>query len=134
MKKLSTFNCILHTVYCLLLTVYCLLFTSCIDEFLTRQPKNLLSEESIWGNGGDRNAIMALLANYYDNIPFEPGSEVGYSLPKKWLDPVKIHDLRVYVAGTNLFSIDPHPYSDPETAGWYYPITKIWTVGVNLTF
>jgi hypothetical protein len=70
MKKLSTFNCIL-------LTVYCLLFTSCIDEFLTREPKNLLSEESIWGDGGDRTAIMALLANYYDNIPFDPGSEVG---------------------------------------------------------
>jgi hypothetical protein len=60
--------------------------------------------------------------------------ELGYSLPKKWLDPLRIHDLRVYVAGTNLFTIDPHPYSDPETPAWYYPITKLWTVGVNLTF
>jgi hypothetical protein len=53
------------------------LFTSCLDDFLTRQPKNLLSEADVWANGGDRNAIMALLANYYDNIPFESGPETG---------------------------------------------------------
>jgi TonB-linked SusC/RagA family outer membrane protein len=60
--------------------------------------------------------------------------ELGYSFPKKWLEPLRINDVRVYVSGTNLFSIDPHPFSDPETPGWYYPITKIWNIGVNLTF
>jgi hypothetical protein len=52
------------------------LFASC-DDFLTRQPMDMLSEENTWGNGGDRNTIMALLANYYDNIPFESGPETG---------------------------------------------------------
>lgn len=60
--------------YCLLLTAYCLLFTSCLDDFLTREPQTLISEANVWGDGGDRTAIMALLANYYDNIPFEHGT------------------------------------------------------------
>ena len=61
----------------LILVAGILLFTSCIDDFLTRQPMNQISENDVWGNGGDRKAIMALLANYYDNIPYNYGAEVG---------------------------------------------------------
>jgi TonB-linked SusC/RagA family outer membrane protein len=60
--------------------------------------------------------------------------ELGYSLPGKWLKSLKIHDVRFYVSGMNIFTIHPHPFSDPETPGWYYPITKTWNLGANLTF
>jgi TonB-linked SusC/RagA family outer membrane protein len=60
--------------------------------------------------------------------------ELGYSLPKKWLNAVKINDVRVYLSGTNLFTVSAHPFGDPETPIWYYPITKLWNIGVNLTF
>jgi hypothetical protein len=79
MKTLfKTANCHCQLLLFAVLMAGILFFTSCNDDFLTRQPKSLISEENVWGNGGDRKAIMALLANYYDNVPYECGSDVGH--------------------------------------------------------
>jgi len=63
--------------------------------------------------------------------------EFGYSLPKKLLAKALISDLRLYVAGTNLFTITNAPGIDPEVEddnGLAYPTTRVINVGINLKF
>ncbi len=64
---------------------------------------------------------------------------IGYNLPKNLLDVIKIKDLRIYVAGTNLFTASKlNKYSiDPEApsgyGGYYYPQMRTFTCGINLS-
>lgn len=63
--------------------------------------------------------------------------ELGYSLQKKALNAIGISKLRAYVSGTNLLTwhhlrtdcIDPE-----QTTQNQYPITKMVTFGLNVTF
>ncbi|AYN66624.1 TonB-dependent receptor [Euzebyella marina] len=64
--------------------------------------------------------------------------ELGYSLPKPWLDKVGFQKARFYVNGYNLFSFDNLKKFgiDPEVNeenGLQYPQNKFVNVGVNLS-
>ncbi|MDR0939366.1 MAG: TonB-dependent receptor [Mediterranea sp.] len=64
---------------------------------------------------------------------------VGYAFPYRWLAKtgIGISALRVYVAATNLLTITPFKYVDPEMAtinNGYYPQQKNYSVGMNITF
>lgn len=64
---------------------------------------------------------------------------IGYSLPVALLTKAKVRNLRLYLAGTNLFTINPLKkyYVDPEApsgqAGYYYPQQRTISFGLNLT-
>lgn len=64
---------------------------------------------------------------------------LGYNLPKNILTKANIRNLRVYFAGTNLFTINPlKKYDiDPEApsgqAAYYYPQQRTVSIGLNLT-
>ena len=63
--------------------------------------------------------------------------QVGFNLPDKWLKPISIKSLRVYLSGDNLLTLSKYPKGwDPElnTGGAFYPIQKTYTVGVNIDF
>lgn len=63
--------------------------------------------------------------------------ELGYSVPKKVLKKLSMSKLRFYVSGTNLLTwhhlktncVDPE-----QTTTNQYPITKMFTFGLNVTF
>jgi TonB-linked SusC/RagA family outer membrane protein len=64
----------------------------------------------------------------------------GYNLPKELLEFAKINSLRIYFAGTNLFTLDRlKKYGlDPEAPlndnTWlHYPQQRVFTFGLNLT-
>lgn len=65
---------------------------------------------------------------------------VGYEFPKPWLSKVGIERLRVYFAGTNLFTLSSlNKYGvDPEmpegTPAYYYPQQRTLSFGLNLSF
>lgn len=65
---------------------------------------------------------------------------LGYEFPKTWLSKVGIERLRVYFAGTNLFTLSSlNKYGvDPEmpegTPVYYYPQQRTLSVGLNLSF
>lgn len=76
---------------------------------------------------------------------------IGYTLPKKLVEKVKLASVRIYVTGQNLWTwspmykitkdFDPEVIegSDPEVAtgqgdGFSYPMLKTYTIGINLTF
>ena len=64
--------------------------------------------------------------------------ELGYSLPSKWLQPMKISSLRVYTNGNNLWTVwtkIPVKTIDPEqTTNLVLPIMKMVNFGLNIVF
>lgn len=65
-------------------------------------------------------------------------AQLGYTLPKRWLTAANIQNLRVYVEGSNLFTISGLPEGiDPESPGvnnGYYPQQRIIMGGISVTF
>jgi TonB-linked SusC/RagA family outer membrane protein len=64
--------------------------------------------------------------------------QIGYTLPRKWVAPAKISNLRVFVSGENLLTLksSDFPGVDPELGGSIivYPIAKLFSGGVSITF
>lgn len=65
-------------------------------------------------------------------------AQLGYTLPKKWTNAVKIEAIRFFIEGQNLFTIDGLPDGiDPESPGvnnGYYPQQRLMMGGLSLTF
>lgn len=65
--------------------------------------------------------------------------EIGYTLPQKWMNTVGLASCRLYLNGSNLFTIDSIDICDPEspndTGGTnFYPLSRTFSFGVNLIF
>lgn len=64
--------------------------------------------------------------------------EIAYTLPNDWTKRAKMQNVRLYITGNNLFTIDQIKFQDPESnatsAGQYYPQSRTYTFGVNLSF
>jgi hypothetical protein len=66
--------------------------------------------------------------------------QIGYTVPVEVLQKWKINRLRVYFSGQNLFSLnsfyrgwDPEMTNGTGDGSQFYPITKVYTFGLNLT-
>lgn len=61
--------------------------------------------------------------------------QVGYTLPKQWTAKYGISRLRIYSSIDNLFTITSFDGVDPEAvSGNYYPLTRNYSFGLNVTF
>jgi len=64
--------------------------------------------------------------------------QIGYTLPKNWVNKVKINNLRLYVTGENLLTVKDKNFRgvDPELGGSInvYPIARMYSGGVSITF
>lgn len=67
--------------------------------------------------------------------------ELGYTLPVKWASKVGSKNIRLYFNGLNLYTWDNLPTKnfDPELTlsgrgQFTYPITRVYNLGVNVTF
>ncbi|PSL49239.1 TonB-linked SusC/RagA family outer membrane protein [Chitinophaga niastensis] len=63
--------------------------------------------------------------------------DLGYNVPAVLCKRIGLQNLRVYVSGQNLLTIDRVKIFDPEApsgSGQFYPQTKIYNVGLNVTF
>jgi hypothetical protein len=64
---------------------------------------------------------------------------LGYNFPQHMMDNLFVNRLRVYLSGQNIFTLHNMPPGlDPETpnntAGAFYPITGVYTLGFDITF
>ncbi|MBC6997073.1 TonB-dependent receptor [Cytophaga sp. FL35] len=64
---------------------------------------------------------------------------LGYKIPRDLTDRFRITNARIYVSGQNLATWDNMPEGiDPLTPqfsqGAFYPVTKVFTMGLNVTF
>lgn len=87
------------------------------------------------GTGQMQNSTFYLYNTSYLKLK---SLQIGYTLPKKWLTSAKIQKCRIFVAGENLLTIKAKdfPAVDPELGGsvTVYPIAKLYSCGINLTF
>ena len=63
--------------------------------------------------------------------------ELSYNLPQNFLSKLRIKSTRLYLNGQNLFTLDNVKWADPENtsnSASYYPQSKIYNLGLNLTF
>jgi TonB-linked SusC/RagA family outer membrane protein len=58
---------------------------------------------------------------------------LAYSLPKAWLKPVALENLRFYFTGNNLLTVTPYKGYDPDSGDWY-PSSRMYVFGMNLSF
>lgn len=62
---------------------------------------------------------------------------LGYTFPKKWTRKCFVENIRIYGTAENLFTITGYKGLDPDKAANsqdLYPITKSYSIGVNLSF
>ena len=65
-------------------------------------------------------------------------AQIGYTLPKKWINAAGIYNTRIYAEGQNLltfshlakYNIDPE---QPGVSNGYYPQQRIFSFGINVT-
>jgi hypothetical protein len=63
--------------------------------------------------------------------------ELGYDFPQSIISRLNVQSLRVYINGNNLFTVDDLDWYDPEgiqNQGYFYPQSKIYNIGFNLSF
>ena len=107
--------------------------------------QTFLNEEVCWTPENKANATMPRLttlanANNYQNssLWYRDGSFIklrnlmlAYTFPKS---QTRFADVKVFVQGTNLFSLDNIGFADPEQLGVAYPSTRSYWAGVKLNF
>jgi len=61
--------------------------------------------------------------------------ELGYNLPKKWTDPIKMSSIRLYIQGQNVLTFSKFKLWDPELStsyGGIYPQMRVFNFGLNV--
>ena len=107
----------------------------------------------------DRNAIYPRMEwSHVNQPPWTPELEywmrdasflrikniqLGYNVPSRFISNTFIDQFRIYVSGQNIYTFDNYfPGWDPEmnTGGYgtsrvgYYPLTRLWSLGINVQF
>lgn len=126
-------------------------------SFQGAKSRDLLYNSWTDKNTGARTPIAENVSNFSNNAVansyyIENGSylrlrnlTLGYTLPQSMTERLKIDRLRVYVQGTNLFTITNYTGLDPEVTptqgdvgfgvdAGAYPMVKQYLVGINLNF
>jgi hypothetical protein len=62
--------------------------------------------------------------------------EMGYTIPERLANKVKMKTFRLYLNGTNLLLFSKFKLWDPEMAGngLGYPLQKVYNIGLQVTF
>jgi hypothetical protein len=94
-----------------------------------------------WGgspNNNNRNSDFFVEDGSYVRVK---NLQIGYTFPIRWTEKAYINKLRVYLGGTNLWTLTNYSGFDPEIAmeqsdsyGFNYPMPKTFIIGLNLGF
>lgn len=67
--------------------------------------------------------------------------QIGYSLPQSVLNRIHLQKVRLYASGENLWTgtkltkiFDPELIDNPGSGGAQYPLSKVFSFGINVTF
>ena len=58
---------------------------------------------------------------------------LAYTFPRKLINKIYLDNLRIYFTGSNLLTATKYKGFDPETGDWY-PNTRMYVVGLNISF
>ena len=105
-----------------------------IDNPNGTYPRITLSTVSHGGDNGAASTFWMRKGNY---VRLKT-AQIGYSLPKAMMHKIGIENIRIYVEGSNLFTLDSLPKGiDPESPAvnnGYYPQQRTFLGGINITF
>jgi TonB-linked SusC/RagA family outer membrane protein len=84
----------------------------------------------------DNNTQRSTWFLYNNSFLRLKSAEIGYSLPKRFVDKFHLQSFRVYLNGTNLLMFSNFKIWDVEMGGngLNYPLQRVVNLGVNLTF
>ena len=88
-----------------------------MPRLTTLENSNNYQQSSLWYRDGSFIKLRNL--------------SVAYTWPKK---QTRFADLKIFVQGTNLFSLDNIGFADPEQLGIAYPSVKGYQVGAKFNF
>lgn len=105
-----------------------------IDNPDAEYPRMTLGNASHGGDNGLASTFWMRNGNYLRLKT----AQIGYTLPLTLTSKIKIQKIRLYVEGSNLFTIDSLPTGiDPESPrvnNGYYPQQRTFMGGINITF
>lgn len=96
-------------------------------------PRAFLKESQVRGN----NALSSTWWLRDASFLRLKSLELGYTFPKSLISHVGLENLRVFINGSNLFTIDSVGIFDPEMTDGIkggYSLQRTWTFGLNVTF
>ena len=113
-----------------------------LTYFYNESGKSIPKIENIWQSKEFWSSSAVVFSGDYFKIK---QIQLGYTLPKKWVNKIFIKDLRVYASMDDWFVITKYPGFDPETASTgsstglgldkgSYPNAKKLMFGVNISF
>ena len=86
----------------------------------TLENKNNYLASDLWTESGDFLKLREL--------------ELYYELPQRWMERIKMEQVKISLKGQNLLCIDEVGIMDPEHISFAYPVVRTFTVGLNVTF
>lgn len=106
------------------------LFGPNTDGFL---PKPYVTEETFKNQKVQSRYLRSTAYLNLSNV------QLGYTIPKKLTDKIRVQNLKLYVSGENLITFDKVPeYMNPISAnvgvGDIYPLSRSVSFGLNVTF
>jgi len=105
-----------------------------IDNPSSVHPRLASRGDTYFTGGNFGNNTYYLFSKNYIRLK---NIEIGYNLSAKALAKIKLSNLRFFVNGLNVFTIDKNKVYDPEAtvqSGVYYPQARIFNGGLTLTF
>jgi hypothetical protein len=105
-----------------------------IDHPSSTDPRLASRGDTYYTGGNFGNNTYYLFNKDYVRLK---NIELGYTVPYGLLNKFKISNLRFFVNGLNLFTIDKMKVYDPEAtveSGVYYPQARVINAGLTLTF
>ena len=123
---------------------HCTLNDYHVDNMWTEDNPNAYYPVATWSNRSRQVQTKYLQDASYIRLR---DLTIGYTLPKEWLRPVGISQLKVFVSGQNLWEATGlYKYIDPDMTGKRnnegkldndmrsYPFCRSYSFGINLTF
>ncbi len=92
-------------------------------------------------NQGSENVQSSTFWNRNASFLRLKNLQVGYTIPKRVIQKIKLGNIRIFYSGQNLFTInhfykgwDPEMYQSTGDQPSFYPITSVNTFGINVKF
>lgn len=105
-----------------------------IDNPSSEHPRLASRGDTYFTGGGYGNNTYYLFSKDYIRLK---NLELAYNLQNEKIHNAGISNIRLYINGLNLLTLDKHGLFDPETdsqSGQFYPQARVWNTGVNITF
>jgi TonB-linked SusC/RagA family outer membrane protein len=105
-----------------------------IDKPSSTDPRLASRGDTYFTGGNYGNNTYYLFSKDYFRLK---NFELGYNLSPKVLEKIKLSNLRFFMNGLNIFTVDKMKVYDPEAvvqSGVYYPQARVLNLGLTLTF